>query len=92
MTTTQSQHIIAKLTKDLKATLTGLQDEAVASELRKELHDDKKLPNKEITLAASEAIDLLGQIEQILEPSPLILADHFLGLLLTNRSFITPTD
>ena len=73
------RHSTARLTSDLKAALASFQDEAVAFELRQALHDDKKLPDKEIAAAASEALNLLGQVEQILEPGHLVLADHFFG-------------
>jgi gliotoxin/aspirochlorine biosynthesis O-methyltransferase len=43
------------------------------------LHNDTKLPDKSIGAMVSEAIDLLHQIEQLLEPGHLVLADHFLG-------------
>lgn len=42
-------------------------------------HDLGVLQDKELEKMASESIDLLHSIEQILEPGHLVLADHFLG-------------
>ncbi|PGH15387.1 hypothetical protein AJ80_05571 [Polytolypa hystricis UAMH7299] len=42
-------------------------------------HDQGKLPEKELEKLATESINLLHSIEQMLEPGHLVLADHFLG-------------
>ena len=72
---------LSKLIQDLKVSLKTLNDDTVASELRATLHDPKQLPNKMIAAQAAEAVDLLGELDLLLEPGHMILADHFLGLL-----------
>lgn len=71
--------ILEKLVLDLKTSLEALQDERTWSQLQEALHDDGKLPDRKISMQSSEAIDLLHQIGQRLEPAHLVLADHFLG-------------
>lgn len=51
----------------------------VNTQLMAELHNHDRLPNKQMAALASQAVDLLHEIEQLLEPGPLVLADHFLG-------------
>lgn len=45
------------------------------------LHDHRegKLADAKLSEVAACTIDLLHQVEQLLEPSSLVLADHFLG-------------
>lgn len=45
------------------------------------LHDHRegRLVDANLGEAATRVIDLLHQVEQLLEPSSLVLADHFLG-------------
>ena len=50
------------------------------SELIAELHDYSRLPDKRLYQLANKAVDLLHETEQLLEPGPLVLADHFLGI------------
>lgn len=71
--------ILEKLVLDLKTSLEALKEESTWSQLQDALHDDKTLPDKTILMQSSEAIDLLHQIGQLLEPAHLVLADHFLG-------------
>jgi len=52
----------------------------IKSELNQSLHDDEKLPDKNIWLLASEALGLLTEVQAALEPGQHILADHFLGM------------
>ena len=71
-----------KLVQQLKTCLNTLNDDAVAKELQAVLHDAKQLPNKEIAGLAAEAVDLLGELDLLLEPGHIILADHFLGAVI----------
>lgn len=71
-------HLIASL----HATLKILNQDS-GKELRSALHDHDKLPDKRLSSLAHEAIDLLHETEQLLEPGPLVLADHFLGIFST---------
>lgn len=47
--------------------------------LRGNLHNPDGLPDARCYNIASEAIDILHEAQQLLEPRALILADHFLG-------------
>ncbi|MCJ1352286.1 MAG: hypothetical protein MMC33_002270 [Icmadophila ericetorum] len=69
-------HLIDSLRSSLKL-LKGKSH----SELLATLHDHDKLPDKHVANLAHEAINLLHETEQLLEPGPLVLADHFLGFL-----------
>ncbi|KAG2417905.1 hypothetical protein HFD88_001004 [Aspergillus terreus] len=46
-------------------------------------HSEGRLVDANLGEAAAYTIDLLHQVEQLLEPSSLVLADHFLGYLNT---------
>lgn len=50
-------------------------------ELQASLHDHDQgvLPDSRIGSVAAQSIDLLHEVEQMLEPGHLVLADHFLG-------------
>ncbi|KAL4913033.1 O-methyltransferase-domain-containing protein [Aspergillus aurantiobrunneus] len=64
---------------EASAQLTGpLNTERLAA-----LHDHREeiLPDAALSDLAARTIDLLHQVEQLLEPSSLVLADHFLGYL-----------
>ncbi|KAF7128642.1 hypothetical protein CNMCM5793_003493 [Aspergillus hiratsukae] len=54
-------------------------------ELLTSLHDHRegKLPDAKLGQLAARTIDLLHQVEQLLEPSSVVLADHFLGYVNT---------
>ncbi|MCJ1348215.1 hypothetical protein MMC31_006446 [Peltigera leucophlebia] len=75
----KAHEVLGTLVRDLTTSLDALKGEPTWSELREALHDDKRLPEKEIFTKSSEAIDLLHQIGQLLVPAHLVLADHFLG-------------
>lgn len=49
------------------------------SGLRAALQDETELPSPEVVGSAAKAIDLSNQIQQMLDPPVLILADHFFG-------------
>src|SRR5437667_7084203 len=74
-----AQQILEKLVSDLSSSLSALRDPAIQSQLQEALHNDKKLPDKNMTPVASEVVDMLHQIDRLLEPAHLVLADHFLG-------------
>ncbi|KAI0516994.1 putative O-methyltransferase [Xylaria bambusicola] len=52
-------------------------------ELSKSLHDDIQLPNQADMQLAARSVDTLHQIQLLLDPPALILADHFLGYVTT---------
>ncbi|MCJ1380193.1 hypothetical protein MMC17_003296 [Xylographa soralifera] len=69
-------HLIDSLQSSLKLLKGKSNEELVAA-----LHDHNKLPDKHVASLAREAVDLLHETEQLLEPGPLVLADHFLGYI-----------
>ncbi|KAL3459740.1 O-methyltransferase-domain-containing protein [Aspergillus heterothallicus] len=73
---------LSNLSASLKEVTAQLQGPLNAERLTA-LHDhaEGKLPDTALTELAAQTIDLLHQIEQLLEPSSLVLADHFLGYL-----------
>lgn len=70
---------LSELIRDLRVSVKSFNDNAVSKELQDVLHDPQRLPDKEIARLASEAVDLLGELDILLEPAHIILADHFLG-------------
>ncbi|KAF2795572.1 S-adenosyl-L-methionine-dependent methyltransferase, partial [Melanomma pulvis-pyrius CBS 109.77] len=74
--------ILENLVASLKQVPSQLNSDAKAS-LQSALHDTTKLPNKKICSLSYEALDLLSEVRLLLEPSHLILADHFLGYMNT---------
>jgi gliotoxin/aspirochlorine biosynthesis O-methyltransferase len=64
----------------LETFLSALRHEDTKVQLQKALHDDRGLPDKQASSAAARVVDRLGEIQHLLEPAHLILADHFLGL------------
>ncbi|KAI4958687.1 hypothetical protein J4E86_004292 [Alternaria arbusti] len=73
--------VLTSLNTQLEDVLHTLKSDPVSQELQKGLHDHAKgaLPDPELKSLANKSIDLLHQIEQMLEPGYLVLADHFLG-------------
>jgi hypothetical protein len=74
------QLTLSNLTSSLRATLALLQGPLNPC-LESVLHDPDRLPDANGLKLAAEAVDLLGQTQKLLDPGPLILADHFLGEL-----------
>ena len=70
---------LSALIEDLKVSLKTLNSDAVRTDLMAALHDTKQLPDKKMAGLAAEAVDLLGELDLLLQPGHLILADHFLG-------------
>ncbi|KAI0508612.1 putative O-methyltransferase [Xylaria bambusicola] len=73
---------LQQLIESLKAAsrdLSGNQHE----QLQTKLHNTDKLPDRNVFLLASEALNLLSEVRLLLEPGPLILADHFMGYMST---------
>jgi len=65
----------------LQAVLQRLNGDEVRDQLQAALHNHEEgvLPSPRMTEITTKTIDLLHNIEQILEPGHLVLADHFLG-------------
>jgi hypothetical protein len=71
--------LLEQLISSLKSSLQLLTADDTRAHLDATLHNDARLPEKKLATMASETIDLLHQVEQLLEPGHLVLADHFLG-------------
>lgn len=71
--------VLSALQQTLRASLEGLKSPRIAAQLQVALHDDKHLPDKTIASLASDTVDLLSEVEKLLQPAHLVLADHFLG-------------
>ncbi|UKZ72394.1 hypothetical protein TrVFT333_000023 [Trichoderma virens FT-333] len=71
--------LLQELNSNLRS-VQGLLQGKLYDELQKRLHNHEEgvLPDKELGHLATESIDLLHSIEQMLEPGHLVLADHFL--------------
>jgi gliotoxin/aspirochlorine biosynthesis O-methyltransferase len=82
-------HLVASLQSTLGVLKGRSKGELVAT-----LHKHDKLPDKKMAGLASQAVDLLHETEQLLEPGPLVLADHFLGIypILCTAMFLSKTD
>jgi gliotoxin/aspirochlorine biosynthesis O-methyltransferase len=75
---TKLEESLVQLINCLQTSLQALQGD-LHGELTAALHDNPRLPDKRLVKLAGNAIDLLHETELLLEPGPLILADHFLG-------------
>ncbi|OTB04090.1 hypothetical protein M426DRAFT_321185 [Hypoxylon sp. CI-4A] len=72
--------ILLDLIDSLKTASLRLNGDAKQT-LQTTLHNTEKLPDRKLSLLASETLDLLSEVRQLLEPGHLILADHFLGYM-----------
>lgn len=77
---------LGSLNATLREALERLESEPVKSELHDGLHHETNLPERELAQLAADTVDLAARVEQMLEPAPLVLADHFLGTQ-TNDSY-----
>jgi uncharacterized protein YfeS len=76
---TDATTVLEALQQTLRESVDTLTSPKVAAELQETLHNDKRLPDQAIAGLASDVVDLLSKIEQLLQPAHLVLADHFLG-------------
>lgn len=67
------------LTHTLNSCKERLLEPALLADINKRLHDPDELPDKEVLSLAGNAVDALQQMQLVLQPAQLILADHFLG-------------
>jgi hypothetical protein len=70
--------VIQKLIEDLKFALESLRRDDT---FQKSAHDDNALPDKTLSTLSSEALNLLSDVRLQLEPSQMVLADHFMGMM-----------
>lgn len=71
--------LIASLQRSLSVLKSGPEGRAI----HLGLHDPDCLPDSALHAKAALAVDLLHETQQLLEPSTLVLADHFLGYVKT---------
>lgn len=87
---------VATTLESLKETLAtlvrSLKDSKLQAELASKLHDPNTLPDKEMGALAGQVVDLLDEAKQILQPDQLVLADHFMGLLISPKQTIRPSN
>jgi hypothetical protein len=70
--------VVQKLIEDLKFALESLRHDDT---FQKSFHDDNALPDKPLSTLSSEALNLLSDVRLQLEPSQMVLADHFMGMM-----------
>lgn len=70
--------LLLDLNQSLQDSLKSLG--SLANKLDETLHHEVQLPDPEALKNAAETVDLLHQIQVLLDPKGLILADHFLGM------------
>lgn len=74
------EETLTRLIDSLESALGVLKgDKNVYAQLQASLHDYSQLPDKHLASLAGKAVDRLHEVERLLEPGPLVLADHFLG-------------
>lgn len=71
--------VLGTLQRALTTSVEALKSPGVAAELQESLHHDRRLPDKTMASLAAATVDMLSQVEQMLQPAHLVLADHFLG-------------
>ncbi|KAF3797720.1 O-methyltransferase aclM [Colletotrichum gloeosporioides] len=79
---------LTSLKEALSDLITTLREPATQVELNATLHDPEALPHREVGSIAAQVVDILDDAKQMLQPSQLVLADHFMGLFLS-LSFTT---
>ncbi|KAH8723131.1 putative O-methyltransferase [Phaeosphaeriaceae sp. PMI808] len=71
--------VLEVLQHTLRESIDALTAPKVVAELEETIHNDNRLPDQTIACLASDVVDLLSKIEQLLQPANLVLADHFFG-------------
>lgn len=72
--------VLNSLKQNLMSTVDILNSPDLKAELEETLHDDKSLPDKYMSDLAADVVDLLAELDKMLQPAHLVLADHFLGM------------
>ncbi|KAF4335435.1 O-methyltransferase [Fusarium beomiforme] len=70
---------LVRLEASLTAFISVLTKDEVKKELKELLHNQQDLPDKQVLQRATSVVDKLGEMQAILEPAHLVLADHFFG-------------
>ena len=71
---------LSKLIESLTILHGQLQEPQLQKAINDRLHDPSNLPDVTVAPLAAQAVDLLHNVEQMLQPAQLVLADHFLGM------------
>lgn len=74
---------LESLKETLETLVRSLKDSKLQAELASKLHNPNTLPDKETGALAGQVVDLLDEAKQILQPDQLVLADHFMGSLIS---------
>lgn len=77
-TTKSLEAVLVKLISSLEVASTQLKTQTSPS-LADALHSTENLPDAALYQLASKALDVLSEVQLLLEPGQLLLADHFMG-------------
>lgn len=78
MATEEIKKTLTELNVSLQSALKVLSGD-LRAELMATLHDPNELPDRSLYDLSAQAVNLLQETKQLLEPRTVILADHFLG-------------
>jgi gliotoxin/aspirochlorine biosynthesis O-methyltransferase len=77
---TELEAVLQELTLNVRVAVAKLKG-PLKSAVRESLHDPNTLPEARCSAIAADVVDVLHEVQQLVEPRTLILADHFLGAL-----------
>lgn len=83
---TSLQELLTDSLHDLRKIHARLTLPHIQKKLDSGLHNTQDLPNKELSTLSSQIVDVLYATDRLLQPSNLVLADHFLGTYLDHES------
>jgi hypothetical protein len=83
---TSLQELLTDSLHDLRKIHARLTLPHIQKKLDTGLHNTEDLPNKELSTLSSQIMDVLYATDRLLQPSNLVLADHFLGTYLDHKS------
>ena len=83
---TSLQELLTDSLHDLRKIYARLTLPHIQKKLDTGLHDTEDLPNKELSTLSSQIVDVLYATDRLLQPSNLVLADHFLGTYVDHES------
>ena len=83
---TSLQELLTDSLYDLRKIHARLTLPHIQKKLDAGLHNTEDLPNKELSTLSSQIVDVLYATDRLLQPSNLVLADHFLGTYLEPES------
>jgi hypothetical protein len=80
------QELLTESLHDLRKIHARLTLPHIQKKLDAGLHNTEDLPNKELSTLSSQIVDVLYATDHLLQPSNLVLADHFLGTYLNHKT------